>query len=44
VRVAKARPWTEEEEKDNVHFDNKLDRICSLLEEKYHEEVRPMFE
>ena len=42
--MAKARPWTEEEEKELTHFDTKLDRICNLLEEKYHEEVHPMFE
>jgi len=44
VRVTKARPWTEEEETNLPHFDNKLDRVCNLLEEKFHEELTPMFE
>lgn len=43
VRVAKARPWSEEEEKEHPHFDNKLDRICNLLEERYHDEVVDAF-
>jgi len=44
VRVTKARPWTEDEEASCPHFDNKLDRVCNLLEDKFHEELTPMFE
>ena len=44
VRVAKARPWTEEEQAELQQFDSKLDRICNLLESRYHEEVYPAFE
>ena len=44
IRVAKARPWTEEEQAELQQFDSKLDRICNLLESRYHEEVYPAFE
>jgi len=44
VRVAKARPWTEEEQAELQQFDSKLDRICNLLESRFHEEVYPNFE
>ena len=44
VRVANARPWTEEEQKEYQHFENKIDRICNLLEEQYYEECNPKFE
>ena len=44
IRVAKARPWTEEEEKEVPQFDAKLDKICNVLEETYHEQVQPIFE
>ena len=44
VRVAKARPWTEEEQAELQQFDSKLDRICNLLESRYHEEVYAAFE
>ena len=30
VRVAKARPWTEEEQAELPQFDAKLDKICDL--------------
>jgi len=32
VRVAKARPWTEEEQTKLPSFDAKLDQICDLLQ------------
>ncbi len=44
VRVANARPWSEEEQKEHIHFENKIDRICNLLEEQYYEECNPKFE
>ena len=43
VRVTKARPWSEEEEKEMPDFDNKLDRVCALLEGTYHDEYQPIF-
>jgi len=43
VRVAKARPWSEEEEKKMEDFDNKIDYICTLLEKVYIDEVSPIF-
>ena len=38
VRVAKARPWTEEEQAELPQFDAKLDKICDLLQQTYQEE------
>lgn len=32
VRVTKARPWSEEEEKELPDFDAKIDRVCNMLE------------
>ncbi len=38
VRVAKARPWTEEEEKEFPDFGTKLDKICNLIEVQYQQD------
>lgn len=43
VRVCKARPWTEEEEAAMPHFDEKLNKICNLLEDTYYEELSQIF-
>ena len=44
VRVANARPWTEEEQKDNQHFEDKLSYICNLLEDTYYAKCHEKFE
>ena len=44
VRVVQARPWSEEEKKECPDFDNKLDRVCAMLELKYNDDVSPIFE
>ena len=43
VRVTRARPWSEEEEKELPDFDAKLDRVCVLLEGAYHDTFHPEF-
>jgi len=43
VRVTNARPWSEEERKEMPDFDNKLDRVCALLEGTYHDDFHPIF-
>ena len=44
VRVAKARPWNEEEVAEMPSFDTKLEKILNSFEEKFHNEVTPIFE
>lgn len=44
IRTTKARPWTEEEEKEMGPFSEKLKRVCSLMEVKYAEEFLKEFE
>ena len=43
MRVTKARPWSEEENNEMPGFDQKLDRVCALLEGTYHDEFHPIF-
>ena len=43
VRVCKARPWSAEDEAELPHFDDKLQKICNLLEDRYYEELNEMF-
>ena len=43
IRVCKARPWSAEEETALPHFDDKLNKVCNLLEDRYYEEFNEAF-
>ena len=44
ARVIKARPYSEEEEKELTDFSTKVAAVCTSLENAYEEECTQMFE
>ena len=44
VRVVKARPCSEEEEKTPTTFESKLESICNTIFQRFYDEVHPAFE
>ena len=43
IRVVKARPWTEEEEKDAPDFSSKIAKVCAQIEATYMDQVMDDF-
>ena len=44
VRIAKAKPWTEEEEKECPDFGSKIEKISENIEKRYQDETMENFE